>query len=59
MICGLLFGRRRHEAAKFVTGLSDRMMDEDPVKRPTLESTLREVEEYMTKVSSVIYSGTD
>ena len=53
VIYDLLFGRRRHDAAKFVTDLWDRMMDEDPLKRPTLGSALREVEEYMTKVSSV------
>ena len=57
VIRGLLFGRLRHEAAKFVTSLSERMMDKDPVKRPMLGSALRDVKEYMTKSCDVYYSN--
>ena len=56
IICDLLIGRRRHEATKFLDGLAERMMDEDPVKRLTLQAALREVTEYMTESSGASYS---
>ena len=43
--------RRDHEAAQFLKDLAKKMMDEDPVNRPTLQAALREVEEYIAERS--------
>ena len=53
VICHLLVGRRRHKAAKFLENLSRRMMDKDPVKRPTLYAALQEIEENKARISAL------
>ena len=47
VIYDLILFRYEHEAGEFLTNLSKKMMEEDPMKRPSAQDAFREVAEFM------------
>ena len=51
VIYDLYLLRRDHEAARFLNGISKKMMADDPMARLPVQSAFRELKEYMERLS--------